>query len=326
LEVTRRFFRFCSEIITEEGYFLHKYNPDGSVGSSWHPWYRDGKAILPIQEDETALVIYALNHHYEQFQDIEFIRPMYHDFIKPTSEFLESFISESTGLPSPSYDLWEEHMGIHTWTTASTIAGLRAAHRLALLMGHDEKADRYLKRVNSLTEALKKHLWNEEKQCFYKFLKVDEKGEIIARSDIVDASTLGVSLFGVLPSDDPMIIKNNETVKKHLWVQNEVGGIARFENDWYQRTESAPGIPGNPWVITTLWYAMWVTDKAKCHEDLQEALDLINWVADKATSTGVLPEQFDFRTGAPLSVSPLTWSHATFVEAVLKYCHKLEDV
>ena len=39
---------------------MHKYNPDGSVGSSWHPWCgSDGLLQLPIQEDETALTLFA---------------------------------------------------------------------------------------------------------------------------------------------------------------------------------------------------------------------------------------------------------------------------
>jgi GH15 family glucan-1,4-alpha-glucosidase len=56
-ELSRRFFSFCQRVITEEGYLLHKYNPDGSLGSSWHGWYRDGGQELPIQADETALVL-----------------------------------------------------------------------------------------------------------------------------------------------------------------------------------------------------------------------------------------------------------------------------
>ena len=34
-EVPRRFYHFCSQIIVPKGYFLHKYNPDGSPASSW---------------------------------------------------------------------------------------------------------------------------------------------------------------------------------------------------------------------------------------------------------------------------------------------------
>jgi GH15 family glucan-1,4-alpha-glucosidase len=58
-ELSRCFFDFCGRVISDQGYFLHKYNPDGSLGSSWHPWYSDGQQQLPIQEDETALVLWA---------------------------------------------------------------------------------------------------------------------------------------------------------------------------------------------------------------------------------------------------------------------------
>lgn len=45
---------------------MHKYNPDSSVGSSWHPWVDgQGKKQLAIQEDETALVLYTLWHHHK---------------------------------------------------------------------------------------------------------------------------------------------------------------------------------------------------------------------------------------------------------------------
>ena len=65
-EISRNFFVFCSKTMTNDGYFLQKYNPNYSVGSSWHPWIKYGKLRLPIQEDETALVLYALWRHYEK--------------------------------------------------------------------------------------------------------------------------------------------------------------------------------------------------------------------------------------------------------------------
>ncbi|MDF2661136.1 MAG: glycoside hydrolase family 15 protein, partial [Paenibacillus sp.] len=42
--------------------------------------------------------------------------------------------------------------------------------------------------------------------------------------------------------------------------------------------------------------------------------------------TGVLPEQLDPFDGSPLSVAPLTWSHATFVLAVVKYTNKVKEL
>ena len=37
-EIALRFFTFCADVITDEGFLLHKYNPDKSLASSWHPW------------------------------------------------------------------------------------------------------------------------------------------------------------------------------------------------------------------------------------------------------------------------------------------------
>ncbi len=60
IDLPRAFFEFCQRALTRQGHLLHKYNPNGSLASSWHPWRRDGKKNLPIQEDETALVLWAL--------------------------------------------------------------------------------------------------------------------------------------------------------------------------------------------------------------------------------------------------------------------------
>jgi len=45
------FLNFCARVISSHGYFLHKYDPDGSLASSWHPWVGpDGHGQeLPIQ-------------------------------------------------------------------------------------------------------------------------------------------------------------------------------------------------------------------------------------------------------------------------------------
>ena len=61
----QNFYRFAADVIQQEGYFLHKYNPDGTLASSWHPWLSGDKPQLPIQEDETALVVWALWNHFE---------------------------------------------------------------------------------------------------------------------------------------------------------------------------------------------------------------------------------------------------------------------
>ena len=81
-------------------------------------------------------------------------------------------------------------------------------------------------------------------------------------------------------------------------------------------------MPGNPWFVTTLWHAQYQIAKARTISELEPALEILEWTAAHALTSGILAEQIDPRSGAPLSVSPLTWSHAAFVTAVCEYREK----
>ncbi|HIJ11506.1 TPA: glycoside hydrolase family 15 protein, partial [Candidatus Woesearchaeota archaeon] len=74
-DITEPFFAFCNTALSDDGYLFHKYRPDGSLGSSWHSWVNEGHIQLPIQEDESALVVYALWKHFELHGDQEYIEP-----------------------------------------------------------------------------------------------------------------------------------------------------------------------------------------------------------------------------------------------------------
>ena len=110
-------------------------------------------------------------------------------------------------------------------------------------------------------------------------------------------------------------------LREGLSVKTDVGGIARYEDDYYfQVSKDTERVPGNPWFICTLWEAL--HNIALCDTDAQlqrDILPTLEWAASRALTSGVLAEQLDPLTGDPLSVSPLTWSHATFVECVMAY-------
>ncbi len=321
-EVTRRFFDFCARVQMPDGYLLHKFNPDGSLGSTWHPWYRDGKAQLPIQEDETALPIVALWHHFQQTQDFEFLQSMYERFVKKAAAFLCAFREEETGLPLLSYDPWEEHKGIFTYTTATTIAGLHAAAQIAQILGHSHHSQDYQAAADKMRQALLFHLYDEETGRFLKKIK-RQNGETTERDRTIDASMAMVWRLGVLPTDDPRVVSTMEQMEKALTVQTSVGGLARYSHDTYH-TVVPPSveIPGNPWIITTLWMTQWKIARAQTPAALLAAKSGLDWVLKAASPAGLLPEQLHPTTGAPLSVSPLAWSHAAYVDTVLDYVER----
>jgi len=165
-DIARSFYGLCSELINHRGYFLHKYNPDGSPASSWHPWVSLGKPQLPIQEDETALVLWALWKHYKQYRDIEFVRSLWVKMVQPAADFMVRFRDPDTKLPLPSYDLWEERWGIHAFTVAAVYGGLRAAWQFAVCFGDTKRATLYGNAATEIRDAFCKHFWSEKHKRF----------------------------------------------------------------------------------------------------------------------------------------------------------------
>jgi GH15 family glucan-1,4-alpha-glucosidase len=325
-ELVRRFLQFCERAQTNEGYLLHKYNPDGSAGSSWHPWYRGRQSVLPIQGDETALPLVALLKHFEATQDFEFLHTMYQKFVRRAADFLALYTEKETGLPLWSYDPWEEHRGIFTYTTATTVAGLRAASSICASLGHYRHADRFREAGDRMAEAMLFHLYDEQTKCFLKKIK-REGGKTVERDSTPDASIGLLWQFGILPADDPRVVSTIERLERELTVRTPAGGIARYTNDYYQSvTPPTKEIPGNPWIITTLWFAQWRIATARTLDDLKRPMQDLLWAVSKASLSGLLPEQMNPLTGAPLSVSPLTWSHAVYLDTALIYSEKFKQL
>jgi GH15 family glucan-1,4-alpha-glucosidase len=315
------FLGFCSRYIAKEGFFLHKYNADGSLASSWHPWYDHHQRELPIQEDETGLVLWALWNYFERFPEVEVIKPMYRDLIVRAAEFLASYRDVTTGLPLPSWDLWEERRGVSSWTTAAVYAGLTGAANFADAFGETELRDRYRQAAAHMKDGADAYLWSKSAGRFVRMISPTPGG--YDTDWTIDASVVGLFLFGMYPADDPRVVHTMESVRERLWVKTDVGGIARYENDYYhQVSNDVANVPGNPWFICTLWLARWYIAKAKKLADLDPALDLIRWVSKHSLASGILAEQVHPFTNQPLSVSPLTWSHSEVVATIVDYLDK----
>jgi GH15 family glucan-1,4-alpha-glucosidase len=324
-DITRRFFEFCSHLPTPEGFLMHKYNPDGSVGSSWHPWISaDGKRQLPIQEDETALILWALWGHFEKFHDVEFVRPLYKPVVKTMADFLARYREPYTRLPAPSWDLWEERRGITAFTVGAVWAGLNAAARFTDAFGESSEAARYRRAAVEIKEAAARHLFDASLGRFVRMITVSREGQITC-DPTFDASMAGLWTFGMFEADDPLIVTTMDQMFARLTVHTEIGGVARYENDYYFQVEKKDlkNVPGNPWILCTLSVAHWVALHAKSAAELQKAIDILLWACRRALPSGVLPEQVDPYSGEATSVAPLTWSHAAYVHAVHSVARRL---
>ncbi|PYI57525.1 glycoside hydrolase family 15 protein [Paenibacillus flagellatus] len=319
------FYAFCERTLAPEGYLHHKYNPDGTVGSSWHPFIAGGQAQLPIQEDETALVLFSLWQFYRQSGNIELCQSLYGSLIRKSAKFLRGYIEPELKLPKPSYDLWEERYGIYTFTVAAVYGGLKAAAQFSALFGDQERSERYAQSAEYVKSGMLEHLWDEETGRFARGLFWQDG--VWVKDMTPESSVYGIFEFGVLAADDPRVVSTMRSLRQELTIRTEVGGVARYKNDYYfQRSSDIDRIPGNPWIICTLWMAEWEIECARTPEELAAPRATLEWVTRQALETGVLPEQLDPFDGSPLSVAPLTWSSATFVLAVVKYLNKAKEL
>lgn len=317
----KRFFEFCNAAMSEDGYLMHKFCSDGALGSSWQPWMQNGKPRLPIQEDETALPIIALKRYYEATHDIEFIEQLYNSFVERAANFLVEYRYEN-GLPYPSFDLWEEKYKVHTYTAATVYGALTAASEFAGILGKQDHVDHWSAAAREVREAILEHLFDPKEGKFFKSILFTEKGDV-ERDEVIDISSVyGVACFNVLTVDDPRFKQAKQAAIDRLSVRTDIGGISRYEDDAYYRIDA--DTPGNPWILTTLWRAQIDMLNATREEDLAPIVETLEWCVERVFGANMLPEQVHPHTGAPLSATPLTWSHAEFIVTLTQYLDKLD--
>lgn len=322
-DLTRNFYQFCRQLPSPDGFLFSKYTPMGAVGSLNHPWIDpDGKEALPVAADNTAILLWALGEHFGLDRDFDFVRSLYTDLVQPALDFLLSHRNAENGLPLPSFDIWEETYGLHAYTLAATWAGLRAACTFTAAFGQPELTGAAQEAATQIRRLFDSLFYDKETGRFVTRLRIFGTREPIP-DPTIDASIAGLYLFGMIPPEDERMQRTMAAVRQQLWCHTEVGGLARWENDRFHQVSTDIGnVPGNPWVVTTMWLCRWHIARAQSLDDLKPAAELLRWAQQNALSTGMLAEQFHPYARAPLSVNPYTWSHAEFLLAVQAYIER----
>lgn len=300
-----KFFAFARRSLNDDGYLSHKYQADGARGSSWHPRVSEGGLVTPpIQTDETALVLFLFGQYYRLHTEPELLASFYVMLVKPMANFLSGYVDED-GLPLPSYDLWEEKHLSTTYTASVTYAALVEAAYLAEQINDDESSIRWREAADAML-AKRDTYWDEERQYFIKGFTDSKKAETIDRT--IDSSSLfGIFMFGYYDINDTKVTAAYETLKQTLMTDD--AKVIRYENDAYRR---GSGEPSNPWPVTSLWAAQYALEKG----DKAQSDRVLDWVLGAMYPSGVIAEQYG--TGdKPLSVAPLTWSQAEYMNVLL---------
>ena len=307
-----QYFRFCRTQLHPRGYLHHKYRADGALGSSWHSYVHDSGNAAPIQEDETAITLFSFAQYYYAHPSEELLDEFYNSLIKPMANYMAQHIDESTNLPKPSYDLWEEIYITSTYTTAVVYAALIAAAQLAEIRHDDTSAVKWRAVADDMQVAAKKYLYNTDRGMLRKGIIVYDGGNEINYNDTLDMSSFyGCFMYGLFPANSEEISNTVNAITTTFLPDSEnFTGLPRYENDTYLRRD---GKAPNPWLITSMWLAQYYTEIGES----EKSATIMQWVEDRASSTGHFSEQINQDTGEHMSVSPLVWSHAEYMATLL---------
>jgi oligosaccharide amylase len=279
-ELARRALRWSLRTQAPEGVWLQRHWTEGFLAPSW----------TPLQLDETGALLLAYEAAWRSLGDEVLDRELW-PAARRAADFFLGFREQESGLPRPSYDLWEEHEGRHAYTAAAVVGGLRAA--AAMATRHDPGREaRYLGAAGEMCAAIESRHWDASRGHYVSSL--EGRG--------LDASLLGLSWpFGAVDLASPRLRATVAAIEREL--RTASGGIRRYAADRYAG--------GNAWVLTTLWLAL-------VHRQLGDAAGYercVSFAVDAQTELGLLPEQV-YEDGSPAWVVPLTWSHAMLVLAV----------
>lgn len=312
-------------------FYLWTITAQNKDGSWQQRHYHDGK-LAPawgFQVDEGGSILWGMWEYYKETRDINFLNQIWKS-VKKGAGFLVDFRDNQNNLPLNSFDLWEERKGQHAYSSAAVYGGLIAAYCIAKELGYENLALKWNLVAETIKRSIEQSFWSEKNQTYYRTINEEvseeifeierKKGNIgyiikdekeymtyhINYDSILDTSLLGLAVpFGVFSPFDDKMKKTADLIEKQLWNQ-KVGGLKRYENDEY--------IGGNPWIITTLWLALFRIEQ----KQYEKAKKLLYWVLKHRTCLGLLSEQIHKEKGTPAWVIPLNWSHAMFISVVLK--------
>ena len=309
-EEPKKFFEFCRDTISKDGYLMHKYQPDRAIGSTWHPLVHGKRKELAIQEDETASVLIMLGEYLDHAKDDEFVISMYENLIQPATNFLAQFIDEQTNLPHASYDLWEEKFLSTTYTASTVYSGLKRSIEFAKRYNYPDDEVKWQIAADRILSSFELY-YDPIRNVYRKGFLIQEDGNLTFDNTIDISSIYGVIMFTNVNLESNKIINSLYAIESNILNQTEIGGVIRYEHDSYMKIND--DTPPNPWFVSTLWLAQIYLVVGK----RVKALELIQWAKNYILESGVMSEQISPIDGRTIGVTPLVWSHAEMINTAL---------
>lgn len=305
---------------------------DGSFPqNSW----LDGRPYWPsVQMDEVAYPL-ILAWQLERFDS-----RTYAQHVRPAAEYILRHG------PYTPQERWEEEEGYSPATIAAEIAGLVCAADIARRLGRTEDAERFERTADRWAEGVQQWCYtttgpwdagevergyylrindNRDPNDGFK-LDINNGGGLHDERRIVDAGFLELVRLGIVPADDPKIIRSLRIVDRVIRVETPLGpGWRRYNHDGYGERPDGSGWQdkgiGRIWPLLTGERGEYAVARG------EDATPYARTMMAFAGPTGMIPEQVWDQTFPPDarhrigqgtgSATPLAWSMAQFVRLVM---------
>ncbi len=314
-----------------------KYNIDGSGFTG--PWGRpqnDGPALRALAMIKFARILFA-----EGNQDYV-LKNLYHGVLPADSVIKKDLEYVAHHWNEHSFDLWEEEKGMHFYTLLSQHVALQEGAKLAAELKDSNAADFYKQESERIARKLKAEFPHDRVGLLVTSQKSAPLGYKDSGLDVAPLlALLHTSPYQKLFSlRDPYVLKYIETLtsafadiynvnKKYA---NLGVGIGRYPEDRYDGYETSR--LGNPWFLSTIALGEYVclvknelSKSGKLTKTLSKELsDVIEAqfqrVLFHSDRKGHMSEQFNHENGLMQGAVDLTWSHNSFMTAMMR-CHFL---
>lgn len=314
-----------------------KYNIDGSGYTG--PWGRpqnDGPALRALAMIKFARILFS-----EGNQDYV-LKNLYHGVLPADSVIKKDLEYVAHNWEQHSFDLWEEEKGMHFYTLLSQHVALQEGAKLAAELKDGNAADFYRQESERIARKLKSEFPHDRVGLLVTSQKSAALGYKNSGLDVAPLlALLHTSPYQKLFSlRDPYVLKYIDTLTQtfaDIYQVNKMVdmgvGIGRYPEDRYDGYVTSK--LGNPWFLSTLalgeYYCL-LKDELNKSGQLSKALSKslsdmtegqFKRVLYHSDRKGHLSEQFNHETGHMQGAVDLTWSHNSFMTAMMR-CHFLK--
>ncbi len=304
---------FCKQTQSDNGMWEQRFFSDGTLAPCWG-----------YQVDETASVIYGVYEQYKFSNNKEFLEKNLKMCEKAT-KFLISYVENLLEIEDPdvvkkelderykkyfevhkrvSYDLWEMNEGVHLYSISSIVAAFKRMNEIYNVLNDENEKNARLKLEKRNKLSLKLNKYIDMLQNYIEENFKDKNTKTLKRNlndNQMDISIMGaIYPFEIFDTKDEFV--KNTVDKINMTLRTYTNGYLRFENDSYMGG-------GNPWVITTLWMALYYIKIGK----IKAAEQCFKYVVNTASEYGFLSEQVNNENSDFQWVIGLGWSHAMFI-------------